>query len=467
MALIQLITLDEKKQIMKTNIWLRLKWEDYQLTWDRDQFAGIHTIRITPNRVWHPDIVLFNNADGRFEVSFKSNILLDENGTLMWIPCSIYKSSCTIDVNYFPFDEQSCEMIYGSWTYNGDEVQLQPYIPNFVKVDLSDYEKSGTWDVVGVPGNFTTAFDIKEGHNVSKAVLTIVMRRKTLFYTVNLILPCALVSVLSMFVFYLPSTAGEKVTMSVSILLALVVFLQVLVTNLLPPSSISLPLFAKYLLFTVLMDVCCILNTIIVLNWNFKTPRTHTMPQWVRTVFLEYLAKMLMMERPGSQQSGQQEQATRQMFQSQLAILRLDLSELHHPECPYSRLSLRHRERLLAAQSSSSQSISMEFNKAIEAVRFIAAHLKNENDFDEVIDDWQYVSLVFDRLLLYIYMIVTVAATLAILMYAPHNFTSFDQEAFKNRTVDERECKVESTDPIVYEHCIRSKALTTVQPYNT
>jgi len=86
---------------------------------------------------------------------------------------------------------------------------------------------------------------LKEGQMVSRAEYMIVLRRKTLFYTVNLILPCVLISMLTMVVFYLPTTAGEKITMSVSIFLALIVFLQVLVTNLLPPSSLSLPLFAR------------------------------------------------------------------------------------------------------------------------------------------------------------------------------------------------------------------------------
>jgi len=95
------------------------------------------------------------------------------------------------------------------------------------QVDLTDYEKSGTWDVVDVPGEFKTEYDDKEGQMVSRAEYTIVMRRKTLFYTVNLILPCILISMLSMVVFYLPTTAGEKITMSVSIFLALIVFLQV------------------------------------------------------------------------------------------------------------------------------------------------------------------------------------------------------------------------------------------------
>jgi hypothetical protein len=40
----------------------------------------------------------------------------------------------------------------------------------------------------------------------------ITMRRKTLFYTVNLIIPCMGISFLTILTFYLPSDSGEKVS---------------------------------------------------------------------------------------------------------------------------------------------------------------------------------------------------------------------------------------------------------------
>jgi hypothetical protein len=41
----------------------------------------------------------------------------------------------------------------------------------------------------------------------------ITIRRKTLFHTVNLILPCVAISFLTVIVFYLPSDSGEKITL--------------------------------------------------------------------------------------------------------------------------------------------------------------------------------------------------------------------------------------------------------------
>ena len=90
--------------------------------------------------------------------------------------------------------------------------------------------------------------------------------------------------------------AGEKVTLGISILLSLVVFL-LLVSKILPPTSIVLPLIAKYLLFTFIMNTVSILVTVVIINWNFRGPRTHSMPNWIRVLFLKYLPIILLMRR--------------------------------------------------------------------------------------------------------------------------------------------------------------------------
>ncbi len=68
--------------------------------------------------------VLFSSVDGNFEAAWKPNLVLSSNGDVLWIPTAIFKSSCEIDVSYFPFDQQACRMVFGSWTYTHDQVGL-------------------------------------------------------------------------------------------------------------------------------------------------------------------------------------------------------------------------------------------------------------------------------------------------------------------------------------------------------
>nr|QRN45444.1 nicotinic ACH-beta2 receptor [Carausius morosus] len=447
LAFVQLINVNEKSQIMKSNVWLRLVWNDYQLQWDEADYGGIGVLRLPPDKVWKPDIVLFNNADGNYEVRYKSNVLIYPDGEVMWIPPAIYQSSCTIDVTYFPFDQQTCIMKFGSWTFNGDQVSLALYNnKNFV--DLSDYWKSGTWDIIEVPAYL----NIYEGNHPTETDITfyIIMRRKTLFYTVNLILPTVLISFLCVLVFYLPAEAGEKVTLGISILLSLVVFL-LLVSKILPPTSLVLPLIAKYLLFTFIMNTVSILVTVIIINWNFRGPRTHRMPPWIRVVFLYYLPMFLLMRRPKKtrlrwmMEMPQMNVPPQPSYGSTMDLPNyfpagrskmdvMELSDLHHPNCKMNKPQptvadgksgdAGRRE----SESSDSLLLSPEGYKAAEAVEFIAEHLRNEDQYIQIREDWKYVAMVIDRLQLYIFFLVTTAGTIGILMDAPHIFEYVDQD---------------------------------------
>uniref|UniRef100_A0A183C240 Neur_chan_LBD domain-containing protein n=1 Tax=Globodera pallida TaxID=36090 RepID=A0A183C240_GLOPA len=208
LQLVLLINVDEKDQIMHTNVWLTLKWKDFQMAWSPVNYGGIKEIRVSPDKVWLPDIVLFNNADGNYEVSFMSNVIVDYRGNMLWVPPAIYKSSCIIDVEYFPFDEQVCHLIFGSWTYNENEIKME--FAQADSMDLSEYAKSvsSIWDVIDAPASLV--------NRRSRIEYQLRIRRKTLFYTVVLIIPTVLMAFLSMAVFFLPTDSGEKMTLGCS-----------------------------------------------------------------------------------------------------------------------------------------------------------------------------------------------------------------------------------------------------------
>ncbi|CAG2178576.1 unnamed protein product, partial [Oppiella nova] len=194
-------------------------------------------------------------------------------------------------------------MKFGSWTYDGHEVDLrhvkQQDDSNSVEmgIDMSAFYKSVEWDILLIPANYNEEYYDCCPEPYPDVTFNITLRRKTLFYTVNLIIPCVGISFLTVLVFYLPSDSGEKVTLSISILVSLTVFF-LLLAEIIPPTSLAVPLLGKYLLFTMILVTLSICVTVGVLNVHFRSSSTHRMSGWVRTLFIHMMPRLLLMKRP-------------------------------------------------------------------------------------------------------------------------------------------------------------------------
>lgn len=359
--------------------------------------------------------LLLYSADGKYEQSYCCHTVLYNTGMVLWIPLAIYKSSCTIDVRYFPFDDQECEMKFGSWTFSRNEVQMD-FLDNRDICDLSNYVFSGTWDLTDCPA--VIAFDKK----YSEIKYTIKLRRKTLFFTVNLLTPCVLISFLSVLTFYLPANAQEKITLCISILLALVVFL-LLVSRSLPPTSVTIPLISKYLFFAFIMNIITIVVSVMIININYSSPRTYKMPRLMRIIFLNWLPIIMFMQRPkhqekylrwrerklaakiatcerrlitpntnslGALNTPNQHDVKETKFSSETTGYSAD-GKMIYPESSVGNggsESISNRGTLdgrnISGGSESAMPITMKAKKAAESVVYITQHLRMKDDYEEV-----------------------------------------------------------------------------------
>ena len=86
--------------------------------------------------------------------------------------------------------------------------------------------------------------DLGEEGQYSTATFEIYLRRRPRFIVLNVIVPCFLMTFLSALVFVIPPAAGEKVTYSMSVLLAFTVFLLIVSTSM-PRTSVYMPLIGK------------------------------------------------------------------------------------------------------------------------------------------------------------------------------------------------------------------------------
>ena len=167
---------------------------------------------------------------------------------------------------------------------------------------MADYYPSFIWDVMSVPAQrHEKTYPCCPDDIFPDVTFQLTIRRKTLFYTVNLIIPCVAISFLTVLVFFLPSDSGEKITLCISILLALTVFF-LLLSELIPPTSLVIPLIGKYLLFTMILVTCSVVITVGVLNLHYRSKSTHDMPDWVHSILIERLPRYLWMKRPNYDQ---------------------------------------------------------------------------------------------------------------------------------------------------------------------
>ncbi|XP_018399353.1 PREDICTED: acetylcholine receptor subunit alpha-like isoform X1 [Cyphomyrmex costatus] len=483
LKLSQLIDVNLKNQIMTTNLWVEQSWYDYKLRWEPKEYGGVQMLHVPSDHIWRPDIVLYNNADGNYEVTLMTKATVYYSGLVVWQPPAVYKSSCSIDVEFFPYDVQTCVLKLGSWTYDGFKVDLRHMDEKSgsnvvdVGVDLSEFYMSVEWDILEVPAVRNEKFYTCCDEPYLDITFNITMRRKTLFYTVNIIIPCMGISFLTVLTFYLPSDSGEKVTLSISILISLHVFF-LLVVEIIPPTSLVVPLLGKYLIFAMILVSISIGVTVVVLNVHFRSPQTHKMAPWVKRVFIHILPRLLVMRRPQYKfdtsrytsgrvlmrtvrgrektcyypyhtptQEDSEEHLTPKRFHSRPPS-KEDLSPssltdgerfggsclIHGPTIPplplhteCEDLSVSGEAGIEEVKSPALQSppafshsrCPPELHKSCICVRFIAEHTKMLDDSTKVKEEWKYVAMVLDRLFLVIFTLAVLVGTAGIILQAP------------------------------------------------
>ncbi|XP_069508140.1 neuronal acetylcholine receptor subunit beta-2 [Ambystoma mexicanum] len=418
-SLAQLISVHEREQIMTTNVWLTQEWEDYRLTWKPEEFDQMKKVRLPSKHIWLPDVVLYNNADGMYEVSFYSNAVISYDGSIFWLPPAIYKSACKIEVKHFPFDQQNCTMKFRSWTYDRTEIDL---VLKSDVASLDDFTPSGEWDIIALPGRRNENPDDSTYVDIT---YDFIIRRKPLFYTINLIIPCILITSLAILVFYLPSDCGEKMTLCISVLLALTVFL-LLISKIVPPTSLDVPLVGKYLMFTMVLVTFSIVTSVCVLNVHHRSPTTHTMPPWVKVVFLDKLPTLLFMKQP-RQNCARQRLRRRRQTQERASGSFFARDGAKSCTCFVNPATMKKygskfadvldsvngfRER----ETRQGRQCFCGLEEAVDGVRFIADHMKSEDDDQSVSEDWKYVAMVIDRLFLWIFIFVCVFGTVGMFL---------------------------------------------------
>ncbi|XP_075874773.1 neuronal acetylcholine receptor subunit alpha-7-like isoform X2 [Nelusetta ayraudi] len=424
----QIIDVDEKNQILTTNMWLNLQWTDYQLQWNVADYPGVSNLRFRDGQIWKPDILLHNSADERFDTSYHTDVLVTPTGSCMYIPPGIFKSSCRIDVRWFPFDVQRCELKFGSWTYSGWSLDL-----SMLDAEITDFIPNGEWDLVEVPGTLTQRVYTCCKEPYPDVTFTVVMRRRTLYYGINLLLPCILISILALLVFLLPADSGEKISLGITVLLSLTVFM-LLVADIMPATSESVPLISQYFATIMVIVGLSVMATVIVLQFHHHDPSGEKMPKWIRVFLLNWCARFLCMKRQGEARArsacpNDGQQASLSSVELKAGASRSNNGNMLYPMSDSAVSGSGEAEKLLPATcSSSGAGVEPELSRILDEVHFIAKRYRNQDDQVAVRNEWRFAAAVIDRLCLVTFSLFIILCTFGILLSAP----SFDEAVSKD-----------------------------------
>ncbi|XP_065925317.1 neuronal acetylcholine receptor subunit beta-2-like isoform X1 [Magallana gigas] len=240
------------QQQLVTTAYLSIVWFDELLVWDR-QITYIHRLYFKQKDIWTPDIVLKNGVKKLEELGGEFYYLeVSPEGIVHWLPYQVFESKCDIDITYFPFDTQVCDITFISWSFTKLEVNMT--LPESgPSVDFYDFNENSVWGIESTGGRRSQSDNAD-----STVTFTLRLRRKPLYYVMNLILPVVLLGVISLLVFVIPADAGEKMSFAVTVFLSFAVFLSIISMQL-PVNSEKTSLLGVYLVFQMSIAVAIII----------------------------------------------------------------------------------------------------------------------------------------------------------------------------------------------------------------
>lgn len=69
-------------------------------------------------------LLLFGSAESIYGEYKEFQAVLRRNGKVRWEPGGVFRTMCPIDIRFYPFDEQTCELKFGSWSYYTTKMNL-------------------------------------------------------------------------------------------------------------------------------------------------------------------------------------------------------------------------------------------------------------------------------------------------------------------------------------------------------
>ena len=243
---------------------------------------------------------------------------------------------------------------------------------------------------------------------------TIHIRRKTLFYFNNLIVPCFLITALGLLTFVLPPATGERVTLVITTLLAMTVFM-LMIAEKTPTTSKVTPLIGKFFIASMVIIGLSLIATCIVLNLYECSRAVDTVPKFIKIIVLEYLAPFLKVDPP------RERSLTSQLNPTSTVVQRGDgrdtvrcTTQVSRTESNWNCFQTSHETTLVRQRN-----IATLPSEISEGIAILGERARQQDKFEALAEEWQAVAKVADRLFLIVFLITIASTTLYIFVSRP------------------------------------------------
>lgn len=207
-SLKQILSIDEKQQIMTSSLFIVQKWIDQRLSWTPNSSNNsIQVVMLPTKSLWIPDTMIMNSADssGYLSVSDFSLASVSDTGLVYLIlPILNIKTRCNLVVQNFPFDKQICTINLTSWGQGANRIQYTESAPDLF--DMSDYDVNPLWDLFDTDILITRSQDRVPFEETYNTIISIQLslRRKPLYFIMNGIFACLILNCITLLSFALP-----------------------------------------------------------------------------------------------------------------------------------------------------------------------------------------------------------------------------------------------------------------------
>jgi len=198
----QIIKVDPNEETFTAMVWLNFAWKDQFLSWNASQAEDIEQLRLDIEDIWIPDIEVYNLVS-RKGLRDREQVVLESSGDILWVPPYILTTTCKMDLTWFPFDEQSCSIKFGSWTHHGFLLDIQIASEN---MDISSYVRNEEWALTRAVGERNEVLYECCPEPYLDITYTVHLRRKNASHVQRYLVPSGLLTFLGILSLFLPAS---------------------------------------------------------------------------------------------------------------------------------------------------------------------------------------------------------------------------------------------------------------------